>query len=232
VHPDGLSVREIAGQVGLKASTTHHLVNTLESENYVTRSSDGTCYLGHAVSRLYSAYLKTINQDRRLLDAVEDLAKVTQETAYVAGWQNGEATIQAIVEGSRAVRVSGIRVGYSDHTHARASGKVLLAYLSEQELDEYLSTHSIVPLTEHTVRTVEELKSQLKQVATQGYAIDCGEYAEDVRCVAAPVFSAQGKVVAALSISVPASRFPESEAQLIEAVCQVANTASFNFGYR
>src|SRR4030095_11057010 len=82
-HPEGLSVKEIANKVGLNVSTTHHLVNTLEAENYVSWLGNSTWGLGLAIPRLYSAFLQAFQPDARLLEVLSILAKTTCETTYM-----------------------------------------------------------------------------------------------------------------------------------------------------
>jgi DNA-binding IclR family transcriptional regulator len=231
-YSDGLTNREIAEKVGLNVSTTHHLVNTLAAEGYVHRLDSSKYCLGHAIARLHSAYLSNISLHTHLYDALNKLAEVTRETAYLCVCHSGHALIQAIVEGSQAVRVGGLYVGFMGNTHLRASGKALLAYLDEQELDAYLATADFTPLTAKSVCDPEELKEQLQEVVKRGYAIDRGEFADDVNCAATPVFSAEGEVVAVLAISAPEQRFVRKEDQLISAVVQAASNASRMLGYK
>lgn len=229
-HPGGLSNKEIADKVGLNKTTAHHLVGTLEAEDYVYRLNNGKFSLGPAIPRLHGAYMSTNNPQMQLQNAVETLAELTKETAYMCTWNNGGAVIQAIIEGSQAVRVGGLYAGFMGNTHLRASGKVLLAYLDQSVIDEYLATADFNPLTPHSVRSVQGLKKQLGQVVEHGYAIDREEFAEGVNCVSAPVFSAEGKVVASLTISAPTTRFVKSEDFLISTVTQTAANTSKMLG--
>jgi len=231
-NTEGLSVKDIAARVGLNVSTTHHLVNTLEDRQYVFRLANGTYGLGSAIPRLYGAFLRTAQPNARLLEIVQDLAKTTQETTYTCLWQNDEIVIQDIIEASQALRVGGLHVGFTGYPHARASGKVLLAQLSEEALDRYLATHPLTARTPNTITMREKLKAHLKLVAKQGYALDHEEFAEGVCCVAAPVYFANGQAVAALSVSVPAGRFAENEAALISAVVRAAGEASTALGFK
>jgi DNA-binding IclR family transcriptional regulator len=200
--------------------------------DYVHRLDGGRCCLGHAVAPLYNAYLSSVSLHTHLSNALNKLGEVTKETAYLCVWHNGHALIQAMVEGSQAVRVGGLYVGFMGNTHLRASGKALLAYLDKQELDAYLTTADFSPLTANSVCDPEELMEQLQEVVKRGYAVDRGEFAEDVNCAAAPVFSAEGKVVAVLAISAPRQRFVQKEDQLVGAVVQAASNASCMLGYK
>jgi len=231
-HPKGLTVKEIADRVGLNVSTTHHLVSTLEADHYVHRGVSGQCYLGLAVASLYGTLRLSLQPDARLLEVLNNLARTTRETTYINTWQNGEIVVQAIQESPQALRIGGMYVGFKGSAHARAGGKAMLAFLSEAELARYLAQHEPRPVTEHTIYRPQALMAHLRQVAEQGYAIDREEFAAGACCVASPVFSAEGQVCAALSVSVPAQRFAENEASLIKTVVEAARSASRLLGYQ
>ena len=230
-HPDGLGVVNIAKELGLNVSTTHHLVNTLCDCNYVAQVNRGAYRLGHAVSRLYGAYMLTQQPEARLLEILNQLVNSTQETGYLAGWQDDDVVVQAIVEGSQQLRVGGLRTGFRGYTHARAAGKALLAFLDGAQLDAYLAAHPLERLTAHTIGTHKALKAQLQEIVAQGFALDQEEFADGIGCVAAPIFSAEGKAVAAYSISAPAWRLTQNFKPFVAAVRQAAQEASAILGY-
>jgi DNA-binding IclR family transcriptional regulator len=231
-HPEGLPVKKIASLVELNVSTTHHLVNTLRANGYVACRDTGIYSLGNSIARLHNAYLTTIRLNSQFLDVLHTLAERTDETAYVSAWHNGEVVIQAIVEGRQALRLGGLYVGYGSHSHARASGKALLAYLNADALEAYLASHPLVPLTPSTIVSADALHSELQRIAAQGFAIDREEFAEDVCCVAAPVFTAGGEAVSAFTVSVPARRFALNEQQLVTDVVRAARDASAILGFQ
>jgi DNA-binding IclR family transcriptional regulator len=231
-HTEGLSVKEIAQQVGLNVSTTHHLVNTLETGGYIAALANGRYSLGLAIPQLYSAFLMSFQPDVRLLEILNTLAKITRETTYINTWQNGDIIIQAIVESPQALRIGGMRVGFRGFAHARAGGKALLAYMAPDQLDSYLKEHPLTSLTPNTIHDKTTFKSHLNLVARQGYAIDREEFAEGVCCISAPILRADGQAVMALSVSAPVQRFIENEQQLINAVTGAAHEAAVNLGLR
>jgi DNA-binding IclR family transcriptional regulator len=231
-NPQGLGVVEIARQVGLNVSTTHHLVNTLCANNYAGRVDSGDYRLGYAVPRLYGAYLLTQPLEARLLGVLNGLVSATRETGYLVVWQDEDVVIQAIVEGSHQLRVSGLGVGYRSHAHARAATKALLAQLDSARLDAYLDAHPLDRLTPHTICDRDTLKSNLRQIARQGYSTDREEFSIGIGCVAAPIFSASGQAVAALSISAPVWRLSENFKAYSGAVTRSAQEASAILGFR
>lgn len=231
-NPIGCSVKEVAEKTGLNISTAHHLVNTLEATNYIYRLADGSCRLGAAIPRLYAAFLLSGQPDAYLLEVLDTLAQATRETTYLNNWQNGDIAVLAIHESPQALRIGGLHVGFRGNAHARAGGKAMLAFLPPTELDRYLAGHPPRRLTANTLVEPAAIKTHLDQVVRQGYAIDGEEFAEGACCVAAPIFSADGRAVAALSVSVPAKRFDDNCEQLIRLVLEASHRASAGLGYR
>ena len=231
-HTEGLGVVDIARELTLNVSTTHHLVNTLVDADYVTQLENGQYRLGNAVSRLYGSYQQIHQPEARLKTLLNQLVSTIHETGYLAGWQDDDVVIQAIAEGSQQLRVGGLQVGFHGHTHARAAGKALLAYLGPKQLDAYLAAHPMDRLTAHTLTSPAALKTHLRQVVKQGYALDEEEFTDGIGCVAAPIFSADGKAVAAYSISAPAWRLAQNFKPFVAAVQQAAQEASAILGHR
>ena len=231
-HPDGLGVVDISKALALNTSTTHHLVSTLVEADYVTQLDNGLYRLGHAVARLYGSYRQVQQPAARLETVLNQLVSKIHETGYLAGWQGDEVVIQAIAEGSQQLRVGGLQVGFQGHTHARAAGKALLAYLEPNALDAYLAAHPMVRLTAHTLTSPAALKTQLRQIIKQGYALDEEEFTDGIGCVAAPIFAAQGRAVAAYSISAPAWRLAQNFKPFVAAVREAATEASAILGHR
>jgi DNA-binding IclR family transcriptional regulator len=128
--------------------------------------------------------------------------------------------VLSIIDGHKAVRVTGLHLGFSGLAHARASGKVLLAFGREGTLDEYLRRHSMEVRTERTVTDARALEAEMLRTRAAGYAIDEEEFAEGVSCVAAPV----GDGTMAIGLSAPAERFRALRSELIAAVLDVAST--------
>jgi len=87
------------------------------------------------------------------------------------------------------------------------SGKAILAYLTEEELRAYFSTHSMEAFTDNTCTNLETLQVLLAQVRATGYSLDIEEFLPDVCCIGAPIFDANGSIAASIAISLPRSRY-------------------------
>jgi hypothetical protein len=95
---------------------------------------------------------------------------------------------------------------------------VLLAHRSADEITRILDHTTMRRLTATTITDPEALREELSTVRRTGVAYDQGEAISEVHCVAAPVRDAMGLVIAAVSITVPESRFVRSRAEFTQAV--------------
>jgi IclR family pca regulon transcriptional regulator len=99
-----------------------------------------------------------------------------------------------------------ITIGTRFPAYATSMGRVLLAGLPAVERAERLRRARFQPLTRHTVTSAEELTPVLDRVAVDGYALVSEELEEGVRSMAVPVRDRAGRVVAAVNVSMHASR--------------------------
>jgi IclR family acetate operon transcriptional repressor len=219
--PAGRTVREVAAALGIPLPTAYHLLNTLVDAGFVAKSEGRRYQLGTRIGLLAEAFLAQVSAPNHLMEHVRDLALRTGETAYLSAWRHGDAMLLSVVEGHRAVRVAGLHLGYAGTTHARASGKVLLASGPRGTLERYLETHDIVSHTRRRPGGAGALRLELDRVRKQGYAIDEEEFSEGVVCIAAPV--ADGTL--ALGISTPVARYQAMKDELVSAVVSAASKA-------
>jgi IclR family acetate operon transcriptional repressor len=216
----GMRAAEIATSLGMPLPTAYHVLSTLADEGLLTKTDDRRYQLGPKVGLLAEAFAAQISAPELLVGRLRELSDRTGETAYLSAWRRGDAVLISIIDGKRTVRVAGVHLGYSGLAHARASGKVLLAYGRPGTLEEYLRRHSMELQTERTVTDARALEAEIVRTRAAGYAIDEGEFAEGVSCVAAPV----GDGTMAMGISAPSERFRAVRDELIAAVLDVTSS--------
>jgi len=126
------------------------------------------------------------------------------------------------------------RVGSRNPAHSCAVGKVLLSYLSEEELDSFLREKGMSRRTPNTITDSDRLKEPLKIVKSQRYAVDDEENEGGIRRVAAPVFNEKGKPVSAISVSGPAFRVTKKVIHKFvkEEVMKTASEISKQLGFK
>jgi IclR family pca regulon transcriptional regulator len=107
---------------------------------------------------------------------------------------------------TKRIMTVAISVGTRFPAYATSMGRVLLAALSADELDRYLSEVVLEPLTARTVTDPGRLREIVGDVARQGYAIVDQELEEGLRAVAAPIRGSGDVGTAAINVSAHASR--------------------------
>ena len=162
---------------------------------------------------------------------VAALAERSGETVNLSVWDGHQAISVYQALGSNAI-THYAAPGQINPAHCTASGKLLLAFASEHEIDKILSG-KLHRFTEHTKTSSATLRKELVQIRAEGSAINYGEFANDVGAVAAVVRNMDGHAQAVVTITVPIYRFSsERQAMLIEMVVATASAISAQLGYR
>jgi DNA-binding IclR family transcriptional regulator len=227
----GMTMMAVSRQMGLHPSTTFHLLRTLTGLGYLVHDEATKEYrLGSKIFHLAASSQTEMRLLRVSSPCLVDLAKQTGETAHFAVFERGEVIVINKVDGTSGIHVSE-RVGYPRPAHSTAIGKVLLAHLPAAGLRAYLDRHELAALTPKTIVAAPALEAELATVREQGFAFDDEEFAEGIRCLAAPVRSFTGHVVAAVGISGPVWRVsPDRVVPLADLVKAAARRLSQELG--
>lgn len=202
----GITMAEVSREIGLHTSTTFHLLRTLSTLGYLVQDESTREYLiGSKVFHLAASACTEVQLSKIAKPFLVEMAQETGEASHMAVLERGEVIVIDKIDGSSPVRVSD-RVGYPRPAHCTAIGKTLLAYLPEPELKTFLEATEFRPFTAKTITSAPILEQELKRVRKQGYAFDDEEFAQGIRCLAAPVRNFTGHVVAAIGISGPVWR--------------------------
>lgn len=224
-------VTELANELGLHKSTIHRFLVNLEHAGLVERSPrTGRYRLGLHILELSGVVTQQMSLWEEALPFLEGLVRDTGETGHLAVLDNGEAVYVERVETHRALRIpSAVGRGYP--AHATSLGKVLLAHLGTDEVNEIIVEHGLDAHTPHTITDSTDLHDDLAMIRERGYAIDNEEYDEGLRCIGAPIQDHTGAVVAALGVGGPVTRVtPERVPDLAELVAQAATGLSRRLG--
>jgi IclR family transcriptional regulator, pca regulon regulatory protein len=199
-----LTLSEVAATTGVSRATARRFLLTLCRLGYVR--SDGRYFaLTPRVLELGYAYLSGLTLAEVAEPHLETLVALVNESSSVSVLDGGDVVYVARVPVSRIMAVA-ISVGTRFPAYATSMGRVLLAGLSEVDLDGYLGTARLDRLTGRTVTSAASLRAELTKVRSQGFALVDQELEEGLRSIAAPVRDRSGTVVAALNISAHASR--------------------------
>jgi len=231
-HGYSKHMTEISEKLGLYPSTIHRILDTLKHWGYVEQDPHTQKYrLGLKLLELGMAKLHQMDLVKEATPYLKELVNQCNETVHLGVLEEEEVLYLAKEESSQTIRMCSY-VGKRAPLHCTALGKVLLAYLPEEEIKKILDKRELPRLTEKTITDKKELEKELNKVKEQGFALDIGENEKDVRCIAAPIRNYQGKVIAALSISSPSYRINTNQQKdLKKSLLQISKEISKRLGY-
>ena len=217
----GVGPMEVAQRLKLHKSTAHRLIMMLESSRFVEKNTiTGKYHLG---SRLMELGLSAVSR----LDVYEvagphlrTLVKETGETAHLAVLRDGQVVSLVNVESSQTLRTPAT-VGKRTPAHCTSLGKAMLAFATQEHIDDFLRGRKLEAYTPRTITTAAKFKAELRTIRKRGYAIDNEEREPGLRCIGAPLWDSAGDVVAAISIAGPVFRIGDDRVQNLSAAVMI-----------
>ena len=199
-----LGLSEVARITGLSRAAARRFLLTLVSLGYV-HQVDGRFSLRPRVLELGYAYLSGLSLPEVAQPHMETLVATVNESSSVSVLDDLDIVYVARVPTRRIMSIT-LAVGTRLPAFATSMGRVLLAALPPAELDQRLSRIDFRPLTPHTVRDVGALRDVLARAREDGYAAVDQELEEGLRSLAVPIRDSGGVAIAALNVSVHATR--------------------------
>jgi DNA-binding IclR family transcriptional regulator len=220
---------EVCQLLKLPKTTIHRMLLTLESLGYVQQNPKNLGYM--ASIKLFELGGKVI-QNLDLIQIAKplmiELYEKTGETVNLGVLENCDVVCIDKVDSKRYLRIDQ-PIGTRAKAYHAAMGKAILAYLPEEERKQLLSESAISSATPKSLKTTSAIEKDLQGVRERGYSIDDEEYSMGVRCVGAPIFDHNSKVLAGLSIAGPALRITEKDiGSLAKLVTWTATSISNN----
>ncbi|MDR7079752.1 DNA-binding IclR family transcriptional regulator [Neobacillus niacini] len=206
---EGVRVTELASQLDLNKSSIFRLLATLVRHGYVEQDSETKKYkLGYKPLELSAILLESIDLRSQAKTFLKELETITNEVIHLVLFNDGEVIYIEKLEGNETLRTHS-RVGRRAPLHCTSVGKVILANLTESEVNDLLERNGMPKHTENTITDKESFMVELKKIRNQGYGIESEENEPGITCLAAPIFNNEGDITAAVSISGPSIRMAD-----------------------
>lgn len=202
-HPR-LTLAEVARLTGLTRATARRVLLTLEHLGFA-RSNGRGFELTPRVLDIGYAYLSSLDLASIAEPAMEALVERTHESCSAAVLDGAEIVYVARVPTKRIMTIS-LGLGSRLPAYATSMGRVLLAELERDQVDELIGGGPLPAVTDRTITKPAELHDELARVRAQGWALVDQELEIGLRSVAAPLRNRQGAAVAALNVSSHAGR--------------------------
>ncbi|SFS90974.1 IclR family transcriptional regulator [Halostagnicola kamekurae] len=201
---DGAGVSELARHVDLPKSTVHNHLNTLEAAEYIVRRGDE-----------YRTGLKFLqtgeiarNQHKLYQVARSEVDKLAEKTGDISGLmteEHGRGVFIYRGRGSEAARID-THIGDRIPLHCTALGKVIMAFLPDERVEEIIDRHGLAAITHNTITDRDRLLEELEVARERKIAFDDEERLNGLRSVAAPILDGSNTVIGAISVAGPTHR--------------------------
>jgi acetyl-CoA synthetase len=228
-HPEGVRADEVAKELGKSVSTAYYLLTSLCEEGFAVHESKGVYRRARGLEELTAAVGEQAHAGHALHDglagSVDELFLRTRKRSYLGVVKAGRIEIVAFCGRQGVPRMPGLGSEIRDSAHALAMGKVVLSLLSPGAVARYVA-RGLTAFTPQTIVSPAELAAELQRVRDAGYGMDREEFDENFCCIAAPVFDARGRFVAALGASMTVNVFDADRDELAPIVVDVARHAA------
>ena len=228
----GERITRISKDLNLGLTVIHRVLTTLRNRGFIEQEGNTKKYqIGWNARLLGISALGNSELFRHGPSCLEELTKITQETANIVIRNRWEGIYILQAESPNALRVAN-RVGSRVPLYCTAAGKILLAHMDDYLRQQYYKEVQLVPFSPTTLNTREKIEEQIDIIRKTNIAYDWAEQAIGETCIATPVININDETVAAISISAPASRLTRENSQqfatpLIEAGTRLSERLGF-----
>ncbi len=204
-----LTISQVAERTGLTRAAARRYLLTLMHLGFV--SQDRKMFaLTPKVLSLAQSYLHSARLPRIVEPELSKLAMMLKEASAACVLDGLDVVVVSAASAGR-LPIPGLQPGKRVPAHCTSIGRVLLASLPTEQIDNWLAQNVFVPHTSHTITQPERLRIEIARARAQGYAFTDQEFTLGLRTIAVPLLNHRGDVVAALNLCVPAARMSVEE---------------------
>ena len=223
-HASELTGADLARRLDLPRASVFRMLHTLEKAGFVERVGDSSHYkLSIGVLRLGFEYLASMELAEHGQPVIEALRDASGYSAHLVVRDQRDVVFVSKATGRSALFHS-IQVGARLPAHATVLGRLLMADLDLAGLVQLYPETLLQAHTDRTPTTIAQLTALIDVDRANGYGISQGGFETGISNIAAPVFSDANKVVAAVSITVPAQQLLPAQTDIL--VPQVRQAAA------
>lgn len=224
-------VTELAVQLGWHKSNVHRSLATLVNLGYVRQNADSEGYeMSLRLWELGSSIINRLSLKPAASPFMQQLAERTRETVHLSILDGLEVVYVDKIDSPEPIRAYSM-VGGRAPAYCVATGKAMLAF----QPDPALAGLRFQNLKAYTDKTITEKKAfckEMERIRQIGYSVNRGEWRAEVRGLAAPIFGAAERSVAAIGLSGPAARLNERRIRpFVPLILAAGEAISREFGY-
>lgn len=223
---DGMTLAELNQALQSPKSSLLNLLRPLVIDGFLA-CDNGRYRLGPSIFRLAANIMSVWNFSSTMRPYLEELAQMSEESVYLGVLDTVGSVITYVdsIDSPKAVRFS-VPVGAARPLYSTAAGRVLLAFGDQDWVDEYLKNTKVTAFTPYTVTSRKALRDELENIRKTRVSVSMGETFPESGAIAAPIFGADGKLIAAIAIGAPVSRLEPRLPELRPIISDIAARAS------
>jgi len=203
-----LGVSEIARKLKINKSTTYRIVRTLKKEELLIQDEETHKYrLGYKILDIANRMRKQYGDKDIAIEEMKKLRDKTGEAVLLSVYTHMGGVCIEKVDTKNAIKLTS-KPGHTTPLHSGATGKILLAYAEQKEIDKVLS-QKLESYTENSTTDAEKIRKQLKEIREQGYVVSWGEVDKGAIGIGAPILDEEGNILYGLSMVGPEDRIKE-----------------------
>lgn len=207
---DSYNLSEISKSLDMPPSSTYLLLQNMLERGYLETDKSGKQFrIGYKLFTIRNRYLQNTSLMGEFFQLAAKISVELNETISIAVRNGSNLLYLGEKISSQSLRYTPVP-GEAFPLHATASGKMLLADLSEKELTTLYPQEQLDRVTGKTIATLTELRRELDKVRESGFGYNLGETVEGVHCMAGAIVNADKKTMATISISIPEVRITDA----------------------
>jgi len=227
---DGAGPTEIAAELDVPNSTVYDYLESLTDTKFVNKEKGE-----YTISAYFLTIAGRMRYRNRLFQLAQpEMRRLSENTGELIGLTVEMGGVGVILhqEGGDQALSLGTYPGASTPLHTVATGKAILANLSEDRIDEILDQRGLEARTQHTITDPGRLKAELAEIRADGYAVDWDEQVIGMGMIAVPI-TVEAEVLGSIGIVVPTKRIQDEayQADLLDQLQEVQNTITVNYQY-
>lgn len=197
---------EILARSPYPKATLYRLLQTLTRERLLSFDSGSGLYtVGMRLVSLAHSAWRQASLAPVARPFIDQLSRQVNETVHLAQLDHAQV-LYVDKRNPRDPIEMFSQAGKIGPAYCTGVGKVMMAWLPEDELDEALAQQSFHRYTEHTICTADALRSELKEIRQRGFGFDREEHERGIICIAMPVLSDSGSVLGGVSVTTTTAR--------------------------
>ena len=201
-----LSPAEVARHMDMNRSTAFRFLVTMEQSGYLIKTDSAKYRLGVKISSLGQVAHNRMELIGLIHPFLVSLSEKTGESSHLAVMDDPVHVTFIDKSVGTLWLTMDVIIGYSKYAHLTGTGKAILAYKSDQFINQYIRSANFEACTPNSIKDAGSLLRTLDTIRERGYSIDNEEVEAGLYCIAVPILSRDAEPIASISISGPTTR--------------------------